>query len=96
MKLPVLVAVPAGVATAIFPAVAPAGTVAVILTGVFEYESLRPLMSIQEALAHPETRIHEYGDGGPNVRKAVALAFGDVEAAFGARRQNLAKNSSDS
>jgi 4-hydroxybenzoyl-CoA reductase subunit alpha len=46
-----------------------------------EYEPLRPLMSIEESLAHPEVRIHEYGDG-PNVHKAVALAFGDVEAAF--------------
>ena len=34
VKLPALVAVPAGVVTAIFPVVAPAGTVAVILIGV--------------------------------------------------------------
>src|SRR5437867_1306993 len=46
-----------------------------------EYEPLRPLMSIEEALAHPEARIHEYGDG-PNVHKAVSLQFGDVDAAF--------------
>jgi 4-hydroxybenzoyl-CoA reductase subunit alpha len=46
-----------------------------------EYEVLRPLMSIDDALAHPELRIHEYGDG-PNVHKAIALQFGDVEAAF--------------
>ena len=46
-----------------------------------EYEPLRPLMSIEEALAHPEVRIHEYGDG-PNIHKAVSLQFGDVEAAF--------------
>ena len=46
-----------------------------------EYEPLRPLMSIEETLAHPEVRIHEYGDG-PNVHKAVSLQFGDVEAAF--------------
>ena len=46
-----------------------------------EYEPLRALMSIEDALAHPEVRIHEYGDG-PNVHKAVALQFGDVEAAF--------------
>jgi 4-hydroxybenzoyl-CoA reductase alpha subunit len=46
-----------------------------------EYEPLRPLMSIEESLAHPEVRIHEYGDG-PNVHKAVSLQFGDVEAAF--------------
>src|SRR5260370_10153713 len=46
-----------------------------------EYELLRPLMSIEDSLAHPESRIHEYGDG-PNVHKAVSLQFGDVEAAF--------------
>jgi 4-hydroxybenzoyl-CoA reductase alpha subunit len=47
------------------------------------YEPLPALMSIQESLAHPEVRIHEYGDG-PNVHKNVALQFGDVEAAFAA------------
>jgi 4-hydroxybenzoyl-CoA reductase subunit alpha len=46
-----------------------------------EYEPLRALMSIEDSLAHPEARIHEYGDG-PNVHKAVSLQFGDVEAAF--------------
>ena len=46
-----------------------------------EYEPLRSLMSIEESLAHPEVRIHEYGDG-PNVHKAVSLQFGDVDAAF--------------
>jgi 4-hydroxybenzoyl-CoA reductase alpha subunit len=48
-----------------------------------EYEPLPALMSIQDSLAHPEVRIHEYGDG-PNVHKNVALQFGDVEAAFAA------------
>jgi len=52
------------------------------LIGV-EYEPLKPLMSIQESLAHPDVRIHEYGDG-PNIHKAVALQFGEVEAAFAA------------
>ena len=46
-----------------------------------KYEPLRPLMSIEESLASPDVRIHEYGDG-PNVHKAVSLQFGDVEAAF--------------
>jgi len=46
-----------------------------------EYEPLKPLMSIQESLANPDVRIHEYGDG-PNIHKAVALQFGDVETAF--------------
>ena len=48
-----------------------------------EYEPLRALMSIEDSLAHPEVRIHEYGDG-PNVHKAVSLQFGDVEAALAA------------
>ncbi len=48
-----------------------------------DYEPLPALMSIQESLAHPEVRIHEYGDG-PNVHKNVALQFGDVEQAFAA------------
>src|SRR5438046_10184701 len=48
-----------------------------------QYEPLRPLMSIEESLSHPGTRLHEYGDG-PHVHKAVALQFGDVEAAFAA------------
>ncbi|MBI2219285.1 MAG: molybdopterin-dependent oxidoreductase [Candidatus Rokubacteria bacterium] len=46
-----------------------------------EYETLPPLMSIHDSLAHPEVRIHEYGDG-PNIHKLVALQFGDVDAAF--------------
>ncbi|MGH7331211.1 MAG: xanthine dehydrogenase family protein molybdopterin-binding subunit, partial [Candidatus Rokuibacteriota bacterium] len=46
-----------------------------------EYQPLPALMSIEESLARPEVRIHEYGDG-PNVHKNVSLQFGDVEAAF--------------
>jgi 4-hydroxybenzoyl-CoA reductase alpha subunit len=46
-----------------------------------QYEPLPALMSIHESLAHPEVRIHEYGDG-PNVHKNVALQFGDVDRAF--------------
>jgi len=46
-----------------------------------DYEPLPALMSIFDSLAHPEVRIHEYGDG-PNVHKNVALQFGDVDAAF--------------
>src|SRR5262249_8041850 len=38
-------------------------------------------MSIFDSLAHPEVRIHDYGDG-PNVHKNVALQFGDVDGAF--------------
>src|SRR4029450_11185285 len=48
-----------------------------------ECEPLRPPMPLGDSLAHPEVRIHEYGDR-PNVHKAVALQFGDVEVAFAA------------
>jgi 4-hydroxybenzoyl-CoA reductase alpha subunit len=46
-----------------------------------EYEVLPPLMSIEEALAHPAARIHDYGPRG-NVHKEVSFDFGDVETGF--------------
>ncbi len=46
-----------------------------------EYEALPAIASIEEALARPEPRIHDYGDHG-NVHKQVALEFGDVDAAM--------------
>ncbi len=46
-----------------------------------EYEVLPPIMSIDEALADSEHRIHEYGPHG-NVHKEVSYDFGDVEAGF--------------
>src|SRR6266498_3142591 len=46
-----------------------------------DYEVLPPLMSIDEALARPDARIHEYGPRG-NVHKEVSFDFGDVEAGF--------------
>ena len=46
-----------------------------------KYEPLATIASPEEALSHPEPRIHDYGDGG-NVHKAVALDFGDVPAAL--------------
>ena len=48
---------------------------------VVDYEVLPPLMSIEEALAHPESRIHDYGPRG-NVHKEVSFDFGDVEEGF--------------
>ncbi|HET6923492.1 MAG TPA: molybdopterin cofactor-binding domain-containing protein, partial [Anaeromyxobacteraceae bacterium] len=44
-------------------------------------QPLATIASPEEALATPEPRLHEYGDGG-NVHKAVALDFGDVPAAL--------------
>jgi 4-hydroxybenzoyl-CoA reductase subunit alpha len=46
-----------------------------------DYEVLRPLMSIEDALAHPEPRIHEYGARG-NVQKEVSFDFGNVNEGF--------------
>src|SRR5213079_2076567 len=34
------------------------------------YESLRPITDAEDAIAHPEPRIHDYGDGG-NLHKLV-------------------------
>ena len=46
-----------------------------------EYEPLRTFSDPDDSLAHPEPRIHDYGDAG-NIHKAVSLRFGDVEQAF--------------
>lgn len=46
-----------------------------------DYEPLPARMSLEEALAHPEPRIHDYGPEG-NVHRLVSLEFGDVEAGF--------------
>jgi 4-hydroxybenzoyl-CoA reductase subunit alpha len=47
-----------------------------------EYEPLRPIKDAEDAVTHPEPRIHDYGDGG-NLHKLIDLEFGDVEAGFG-------------
>jgi 4-hydroxybenzoyl-CoA reductase subunit alpha len=46
-----------------------------------EYEVLPSSMTIDEALANAEHRIHEYGPHG-NVHKEVSFDFGDVEEGF--------------
>ena len=46
-----------------------------------DYEVLPALMTIDEALARPDVRIHEYGSHG-NVHKEVSFDFGDVDAGF--------------
>ncbi len=48
-----------------------------------EYEVLPALMSIDEALAHPEVKINDEARIG-NIHKAVAYEFGEVEAGFAA------------
>ena len=54
---------------------------AAALAVVVEYEILPTIGSVEEALATPEPRLHDYGDHG-NVHKQVSLQFGDVEAGF--------------
>jgi len=46
-----------------------------------EYEVLPALMSIDEALAHPEVKINDEARTG-NIHKAVSYEFGEVEAGF--------------
>jgi 4-hydroxybenzoyl-CoA reductase subunit alpha len=46
-----------------------------------EYEPLRPIASIEDAIANPTPRIHDYGDGG-NFHKLVSMEFGDTEEGF--------------
>ncbi|MFL5803267.1 MAG: molybdopterin cofactor-binding domain-containing protein, partial [Roseiflexaceae bacterium] len=47
------------------------------------YEVLPPLMSIEEALAHPEVQINDDARIG-NIHKAVSFEFGDMAAGFAA------------
>ncbi|HKF43756.1 MAG TPA: molybdopterin cofactor-binding domain-containing protein [Thermoanaerobaculia bacterium] len=46
-----------------------------------EYEPLPPIASIEDAVAKPSPRIHDYGDGG-NFHKLVSMEFGEVEEGF--------------
>ncbi|MBI4465345.1 MAG: molybdopterin-dependent oxidoreductase, partial [Acidobacteria bacterium] len=46
-----------------------------------EYEPLKAISSVEEALRNPEPQIHDYADDG-NIHKKVSLQFGDVEAGF--------------
>ena len=46
-----------------------------------DYEPLRAIASAEDAVAHPDPRIHDYGDSG-NLHKLIDLEFGDVEAGF--------------
>ncbi|HET6362731.1 MAG TPA: aldehyde oxidase, partial [Gemmatimonadota bacterium] len=48
---------------------------------VVDYAELDPVASIDDALDAEDPRIHLYGDG-HNVHKAVAMEFGDVDAAL--------------
>ena len=45
------------------------------------YEPLKTIATPEESLATADPRIHDYGDDG-NIHKAVAMQFGDVDAAI--------------
>src|ERR1700710_999223 len=47
------------------------------LRGKGEYEPLTTISSIEDAIATPEPRIHDYGDHG-NLHKVVSMTFGEV------------------
>ncbi len=57
--------------------------IAAALAVIVEYEPLATIASVEEAIATPEPRIHDYGDRG-NLHKIVSMEFGDVEAGFAA------------
>src|SRR3712207_6387395 len=46
-----------------------------------EYEPLKAITGIEDAVSTEEPRIHDYGDRG-NVHKSVHLEFGDLDAGF--------------
>ncbi len=46
-----------------------------------EYEPLKSVASIEEAIKIEEPRIHDYGDSG-NIHKKVTLEFGDMDEGF--------------
>src|SRR6266702_1807726 len=46
------------------------------------YEPLEAFDSAEAAVAHPEPRIHDYGDSG-NLHKLINLEFGDTDAGIG-------------
>ena len=45
------------------------------------YEPLATIASLEEALAHSEPRIHDYGPEG-NIHKRVSMRFGDLDSGF--------------
>src|SRR5437899_1402734 len=47
------------------------------------YEPLKSIAAAEEAVAHPEPRIHDYGDVG-NLHKVIDLEFGDADAGIAA------------
>jgi len=48
-----------------------------------DYEPLRTIADAEQALLHPEPRIHDYGEEG-NIHKRAGFDFGDVDGALAA------------
>ncbi|MEM7353533.1 MAG: aldehyde oxidase, partial [Acidobacteriota bacterium] len=48
---------------------------------VVHYEPLQTISSVEDALANPEPRIHDYGSGG-NLHRKKSMVFGDLDAGF--------------
>ncbi len=57
--------------------------IAAALAVKIDYELLATISGVDDALDHPEPRIHDYGDGG-NLHKQVSMEFGEVEAGLAA------------
>ncbi len=53
------------------------------LAVIVEYDPLVTIASVEQAIATPEPRIHDYADDG-NLHKKVSMRFGDVEGGFAA------------
>jgi len=52
------------------------------------YGPLRTIADPEDALAHPDERIHDYGEGG-NIHRLAHFAFGDVDAALAAQADRV-------
>lgn len=48
-----------------------------------EYDALTTVATVEEAVATPEPRIHDYGDEG-NLHKKISMQFGDIDSGFDA------------
>ncbi len=53
-----------------------------------EYAPLPTIADPEDALRHPETRVHGYGEGG-NIHRLAHFAFGDVDAGFAAEADRV-------
>jgi 4-hydroxybenzoyl-CoA reductase subunit alpha len=64
------------------PATTEDGAIEAALRVAVDYDPLRTIATLEEALTTPEPRIHDYSKHGGNVHKAVSMQFGDVDRAL--------------